>query len=115
MLGELALPIFFAYTVFRGMFHVKRRVVMAILQVVSVFDSAMQAHGRPLFVPALGIAVRGFTDEVNRDASDNAMHVHPEDFELVHLADFDEETGTFSQVPRRVLLRGKEVNSVKEV
>lgn len=82
---------------------------MAIVQVVAVFDAAMQAHARPVFVPALGVAIRSFSDEVNRVASDNQMNGHPEDFELVHLADFDEEAGTFSAVPRRVLVRGKEV------
>lgn len=88
---------------------------MSILQVVSVFDLAMRMHGRPLFVPALGVATRSFSDEVVRVAGDNLMQQHPEDFELVHLADFDEESGTFSQVERRVLLRGKEVSPRKEI
>lgn len=79
--------------------------------VVSVRDSAMQSFGRPVFVPSVGYAIRSFSDEINRHAEDNQMHRHPEDFELVYLADFDEGTGQFS-VPaegQRVLARGKDV------
>lgn len=62
-------------------------------------------------MPSVGYAIRSFADEVNRQAEDNQMHRHPEDFELVYLADFDEGTGQFS-VPaegQRVLSRGKDV------
>lgn len=78
--------------------------------VVSVRDSAMQAFGRPLFVPSVGVAVRSFADEVNRKSDDNQMNKHPEDFELYALADFDEVTGVFSPPADgvRCLARGKE-------
>lgn len=80
-----------------------------ITQVVAVRDSAMFAFGRPLFVPSLGVALRSFTDEINRNAPDNQMFAHPEDFELWHLAEFDETTGVFTTVETRVLTRGKDV------
>lgn len=82
------------------------------LNVVSVRDSAMAAFGRPLFVPAIGVAIRSFVDEVNRKAPDNQMSMHPEDFELFHIADFEEESGVFVAVEVRSLMRGKD--AVKE-
>jgi len=79
--------------------------------VCAVFDSAVQAFGQPFFVPALGAAIRSFTDEVNRAAPDNALHSHPEDYTLHALGTFEDETGTFevSEDSRRVLTRGKDV------
>lgn len=77
--------------------------------VVAVFDSAMQAYGRPFFVPALQMAIRSFGDEINRKAPDNQFAAHPDDYELFHLAVFDEETGTFENVQARSLGRGKDL------
>lgn len=77
--------------------------------VVAVRDSAVGAFMRPFFVPSIGSAVRSFSDEVNRKAADNIMSGHPEDFELWHLADFEEESGTFHAVEQRALARGKDV------
>nr|WAE43557.1 MAG: nonstructural protein [Microviridae sp.] len=70
------------------------------LHIVSVFDKAAAAYNRPWFVPALGLAVRSFTDEVNRDAADNPMFAHPSDYELYDLGFFDDMSGIFeSQKP----------------
>ncbi|AXH76519.1 MAG: nonstructural protein [Microviridae sp.] len=66
---------------------------MAKQMIVSVFDTAVQAHGRPLFVPTKGAAMRSFTDEVNRQAEDNPMWAHPEDYELYLLGWFDDSSG----------------------
>lgn len=79
--------------------------------VCAVFDSAVQAFGQPFFVPALGAAVRSFTDEVNRRVPDNALAAHPEDYVLHALGTFEDESGVFdvSEDSRRVLCRGKDV------
>lgn len=82
------------------------------LVVVSVWDSAAQAYNRPIFVPTKGVALRSFTDEVNRKAADNPLNAHPEDYELRILAEFEEETGVFQVAPEGVgacLARGKDV------
>lgn len=86
---------------------------MSKLVVVGVMDSAIQAFGRPVFVPAIGAALRSFTDEVNRAGSDNALNAHPDDFVLVLLGYFDEESGVFSvdENGQRVLARGKDVKN----
>lgn len=77
--------------------------------VVSVKDSAMQQYMRPFFVPAVGAATRSFSDEVNRQADDNQMYKHPDDYELWVLAEFDDESGVFTKTEVRVLARGKDV------
>ena len=87
---------------------------MAVLVVVSVFDGAAQAFGRPIFVPSKGVAMRSFSDEINRAAPDNQMYQHPEDFELYELCEFDEESGEFTPSTCKVLMRGKEVYIAKE-
>lgn len=66
-----------------------------IYHVVSVYDRAADAFGRPIFVAALGQAIRSFQDEINRDAQDNPMSQHPDDFDLFYLGQFDDASGKF--------------------
>lgn len=79
---------------------------------VSVFDSALGAYAPPVLVPSKGIAVRSFSDEVNRKDPNNALNAHPEDFELRLLALFDEVAGVFHASPEGIetLARGKDVH-----
>lgn len=84
---------------------------MTILVAVAVRDSAVQAFNRPFFVPTVAVAVRSFSDEVKRQAPDNAMSVHPEDFELWEVGLFDDETGVFVKSEPRPILRAKDVIS----
>lgn len=69
------------------------------LIIVAVRDRAADAFMRPYFVPALGLAIRSFQDEVNRSSADNPMWVHPEDFDLYELGTYDEDRGVFEQKP----------------
>ena len=66
-----------------------KRVVMAIK------DLATQLYGQPFFVLARGQGMRTFNDEINRQAPDNGLWTHPEDYELYELGTFDDEKGTF--------------------
>jgi len=61
--------------------------------ICSVKDRAADAFGRPLFVPSVGIAIRSFSDEVNRQDKDNQMYNHSDDFDLFELGTFDDNTG----------------------
>lgn len=70
-----------------------------IYQVVSVRDRAADAFGRPIFVLALGQAIRSFQDEINRQADNNEMNRHPEDYDLYHLGTFDDANGRFNNLP----------------
>lgn len=82
---------------------------MARLFVVAVWDSAVQAYNRPFYVPATQLAVRSFTDEVNRQDEKNPMFGHPDDFELRLLATFEEDSGKFEAEDVRTLVRAKDV------
>lgn len=85
---------------------------MTIYTVSAVRDSALQAYGNPMFSPTAAAMVRSFTDEVNRRGQDaSPMSQHPDDYELVELGTFNNETGEFHNQPR-LLVRAKDV--VKE-
>ena len=69
-------------------------------------------YGRPFFLPATGVAIRSFQDEVNRNAPDNQMYAHPDDFDLYELGVFDDFDGKFAlhEAPKLLAL-GKQVKS----
>ena len=76
----------------------------------SVKDRAADAFGRPMFVPSTGVAIRSFSDEVNRAADDNQLYSHPDDFDLYEFGDFDDNTGQFELYEQPKLLSlGKQV------
>lgn len=81
-----------------------------IMCMCSIKDSAADAYGRPFFLPSIGVAIRSFTDEVNRAAEDNQIYQHPEDFDLFELGSFDDSTGKFDlhDVPKQIAL-GRQV------
>ena len=78
--------------------------------IVSVKDRAADVFNRPFFVPHRNVAIRDFTDEVNRVAADNQLNKHPDDFDLYLLGQFDDNSGTFTaEEAPMVLVRGKDV------
>jgi hypothetical protein len=66
------------------------------LIICSVKDRAADAYGRPMFVPSTGVAIRSFTDEVNRNDPENNLYNHPDDFDLYDHGVFDDQSGMFS-------------------
>jgi hypothetical protein len=79
------------------------------LFVVSVKDRAADVFNRPFFVPHRNVAIRDFTDEVNRSATDNQLNKHPDDFDLYLLGEFNDNTGEFVMDTPQVLVRAKDV------
>ncbi len=78
--------------------------------VCSIKDRAAEAFGRPFFLPAVGVAVRSFQDEVNRPAEDNQVYQHPDDFDLYELGSFDDANGRFDLYEDpKVLAMGKQL------
>lgn len=65
--------------------------------VFAIRDRAADVFGQPIFLASVGIAVRSFADEVNRADANNNLNKHPEDFDLYKLAEFDDDTGLFTQ------------------
>ena len=79
------------------------------LFVVCVKDRAAEVFNRPFFVPHRNVAIRDFTDEVNRVAADNQLNKHPDDFDLYLLGEFNDNTGEFSISFPQILVRAKDV------
>ena len=79
------------------------------LFVVCVKDRAAEVFNRPFFVPHRNVAIRDFTDEVNRAAADNQLNKHPDDFDLYLLGEFNDNSGEFSISTPQVLVRAKDV------
>jgi hypothetical protein len=59
--------------------------------VFAVYDSKAELFNQPMFFTALGEAIRAFGDEANR--AESAIHKHPHDFCLFHIADYYQDTG----------------------
>lgn len=82
------------------------------LTLCTVKDRAADAYGRPMFVPSTGIAIRSFSDEINRAAEDNQMYNHSDDFDLYELGEFDDNTGLFFLYEQpKLLTLGKQVKT----
>ena len=80
------------------------------LNICSVKDRAADAFGRPMFVPSTGVAIRSFSDELNRSDADNQLYNHPDDFDLYEFGVFDDSTGLFDLYDQPKLLSlGKQV------
>lgn len=80
------------------------------LVLCSVKDRAADAYARPMFVPSTGVAIRSFSDEINRQADDNQLYNHPDDFDLYEFGEFDDNTGQFNLYESPKLLSlGKQV------
>lgn len=67
-----------------------------ILQVFTIRDRSADVYDRPFFAVSIGVAIRSFTDEVNRNGADNMMFKHPEDFDLYHLGEYDDSSADFT-------------------
>lgn len=78
--------------------------------IVSVRDRAADVFTPPMFVPSLGVAMRSFSDEVNRADEKNMLYQHPEDFDLYQFGTYDDGVGKFDllESPRQVCI-GKDV------
>lgn len=82
------------------------------LTLCTVKDRAADAYGRPMFVPSTGIAIRSFSDEINRADTENQMYNHSDDFDLYELGEFDDNTGLFSLHEQpKLLTLGKQVKT----
>lgn len=78
-----------------------------IQHVVAVKDRALDAFMRPFCTPTLGAAIRSFQDEVNR--KDSELNKHPEDYDLWHIADWDDNSGDFKTIKPQQIAIGKNV------
>ena len=64
-------------------------------RVYSIRDDRMKTYGNLVFIENDNVATRAFGDLVLSD-SKSLMSMHPADFSLWYLGEFDAETGVFS-------------------
>lgn len=86
---------------------------MAKTVICCLFDDKLGMFNSPMSFASIGMASRSFETEANRDAPDNAIFSHPEDFSIYHVANFDPETALFEQLSPPVLIhRAQDVKTV---
>ncbi|WNK12599.1 MAG: nonstructural protein [Microvirus sp.] len=82
------------------------------LKIISLFDSAVESFGRPIFVRHPGEALRSLSDQVN--ASDNNdLARHPQDYSLHLIGEFDEETGELTPCDPERLARAQDLKKAQ--
>lgn len=80
------------------------------MYVLAIRDRQQDGFSQPAFVPAIGLAVRGFGDEINNEQS--PMFNHADDYDLYQLATWDTDTGEFTNLDRpKQIAIGKELKT----
>lgn len=74
----------------------------------AIRDSAAETFHPPFCARATGQATRDFTAQVNRQAPDNPLYQHPDDFELYRVGEYNDATGEIKPQPPALILRGKD-------
>ena len=64
--------------------------------VFAVYDSKAEMYQGPVFVPAVGAAIRAFADAVNDPKTE--LSKHPGDYVLYQIAMFNDASGTFENL-----------------
>ena len=80
---------------------------MTVLFVLAVKDRALDAFAAPMFVPAIAVASRSFTDECQRKES--PLNQHPEDYDLYHIGHYDDATARLESIDPRCVMRAQDV------
>lgn len=65
-----------------------------VLRVFAVYDSKTEAYLQPFFMQTKGSAIRAWMDVVNDTSTQ--FHKHPTDFTLFEIAEYDDQTGKFT-------------------
>lgn len=77
-------------------------------QMFAIYDAKAEAYLPPFFLPNKKMALRAFTDCVNQQGHN--FNLHPADYTLFHIAEFDDEFGEVTSVERRALANGIDAN-----
>lgn len=64
------------------------------IKVFSLYDIKAKVFQTPFFMQNQGTALRAFSDLVNDERS--FVNKHPEDYQLYHVGDFDDEKALFT-------------------
>lgn len=77
-------------------------------KVLAIRDRAADLFSQPMFFQSIGAGIRAFGDEVKRVHENNNLNKHPEDFDLYHVATWDDEIGEFEQMRPQQVAVGKD-------
>lgn len=69
-------------------------------KVFTVYDSKAATYMRPFLMNTVGEAVRSWIDVVNDPSTQ--FHKHSEDFTLFEIAEYDDETAQFKNLPAAI-------------
>lgn len=75
--------------------------------VFAIRDRATDQFGNPMVLVNQGQAIRSFSDEVNRDAADNMLCKHSDDFDLYMLGSYNSDSGLFETGVPEMIAIGK--------
>lgn len=75
-------------------------------KIIATRDIKADVYSVPMFVPHIGQAIRSFGDACSKKDNDpnNVLGNHSEDFELMHLGDYDDTNGHFKLLDAPVQL-----------
>lgn len=79
------------------------------LQIFTVYDTKSELYGAPMFMTTNAQAIRGLTDEVNREAPDNQLYHHAADFILYALGMWDNSEGKLVPEAPRLVIRAEDL------
>lgn len=79
------------------------------LQVFSIKDRALDAFMRPWYAQTIGQAIRMFQDELNNNSGE--MYKHPDDYDLYHIATWDDHDASFTKVETTKVSDGKQLKN----
>ena len=83
-----------------------------IQKVFSVFDIKAACYSAPFFQHNDSVATRSFIDVVNDPKS--AVYIHPEDYILREIGEFDDNTGVLKAIEPKTLVTASAVQRPKE-
>lgn len=87
-----------------------------IYQIVYIRDIVADVAGTPQFVVSIGGAIRAFGDQCKDKNPQNLVGQHPSDFEMWHVGEYDDNTGTitpFEPLKRKQIAVGANYTETK--
>lgn len=82
-----------------------------IVKLYSVFDSAAQAYNTPLTFQSEGLAIRSFSDAVNKE--DSNFRRHAKDYTLFRIGEFDDATGEIKPLSPQAVVNALQVQDYR--
>lgn len=73
------------------------------MKLYAIYDRLAESYGNVMEFTTDGVAIRTLSQEVNRQDERNNLYLHPQDFMLYQLGEYDQTTGKIAGEPRMVV------------